>query len=304
MFYGFDMGGTKTELAVFDADFNPIWQKRLATPKDDYHALLQLFQRLTSEADAQFNCKGKVGVGIPGVVNQASGTVFTTNVPAAKNKPFIADLCQLLAREVKVDNDANCFALSEAWAPEFQRYPTVLGIILGTGLGGGYIVNGQAISGKNGITGEIGHLGLTVEAQELLGANIPRYRCGCGKTGCFEGYLSGPGFERLYAHFHQRELAAPEIINDYYLGKSPALQHVERYMQLLAAYLGNLLTLFDPHAIVIGGGLSNFDAIYQWLPERLPNYLYNHALLPTIAKARYGDSGGSRGAALLNLSGA
>lgn len=135
MYYGFDMGGTKIELAVFDNELNQVWQKRVPTPKNDYQALLDAFLALTQEADEKFNCQGKIGVGVPGIVNHAEGTVFTTNVPAAQYKPLIHDLTNALQRPVKVENDANCFALSEAWDPEFKRYPTVLGLILGTGVG-------------------------------------------------------------------------------------------------------------------------------------------------------------------------
>lgn len=135
MYYGFDMGGTKIELAVFDKDLTQVWQKRVPTPKNDYQALLNVFKDLTLEADNEVGCKGKVGVGVPGIVNAKEGTVFTTNVPAAKYKPMVHDLAHILNRPVKVENDANCFALSEAWDPEFRHHPSVLGLILGTGVG-------------------------------------------------------------------------------------------------------------------------------------------------------------------------
>ncbi|AKJ42225.1 N-acetylglucosamine kinase [Pragia fontium] len=301
MFYGFDMGGTKIELAVFDEHLKQLWQKRVPTPKDDYQALLQTFTELTLEADQRFNSKGKVGVGIPGIVNAKQGTVFTTNVPAAKHKPLVADLTHCLQRPVRIDNDANCFALSEAWDTEFRQYPTVLGMILGTGVGGGFVVDGKVISGKNGIAGEIGHLNLTTAAANVLTNKVPEIVCGCGKTGCFEGYLSGPGFERIYSCFYHEKLSAVKIIENYYAGDDAAKVHVERYVTVLSMYLGNILTLFDPHLLVIGGGLSQFDEIYRLLPEYLPQYLYGIATLPQIEKARYGDAGGARGAACLNL---
>lgn len=274
----------------------------MPTPKNDYRALLQVFTDLTQEADRRFNCKGAVGVGIPGIVNHGEGTVFTTNVPAAKHQPLIADLTACLERKVVVDNDANCFALSEAWDKAFRQYPTVLGVILGTGVGGGFIVNGKVVTGKNGIAGEIGHLNLTVNAARLLD-DMPQVTCGCGKTDCFEGYLAGPGFERIFTHFYHKTLSAVQIIENYHAGEPAAKNHVERYLQLLACYFGNILTLFDPHLVVIGGGLSQFDEIYRRLPEYLPEHLYGMAKIPKIEKARYGDAGGARGAACLNLSG-
>lgn len=301
MYYGFDMGGTKIELAVFDESLNPIWQKRVPTPKDDYQALLNAFRHLTEEADTQFNGQGKVGVGIPGIVNHEKGTVFTTNVPAAKYQPLVYDLADTLQRPVKVENDANCFALSEAWAPEFKNYPTVLGLILGTGVGGGFVTHGKVLPGKNGIAGEIGHMNVTLQGARLLGNQVPEVMCGCGKPACFETYLSGPGFERIYTSFTGEQKSAIEIIQLYYQGDRNAKQHVERYIDLLGMFLGQVLTILDPDLVVIGGGLSQFDGIYQLLPDVLPQYLYGIANLPAIEKARYGDSSGARGAACLNL---
>ncbi len=301
MYYGFDMGGTKIELAVFDQNLNQIWQKRVPTPKEDYQALLNVFRDLTAEADRKFNCQAKVGVGVPGIVNHTKGTVFTTNVPTAQYKPLIHDLAHILQRPVKVDNDANCFALSEAWDSEFKRYPSVLGLILGTGVGGGFVINGKVLPGKNGIAGEIGHMNLSVRAAKLLGDKVPEITCGCGQIACFETYLSGPGFERIYTAFTGEKRSAIEIIQFYKQGDSQAKQHVERYITVLAMFMGQVVTVLDPDLVVIGGGLSQFEDIYRLLPEVLPQYLYGIATLPAIEKARYGDSGGARGAAFLNL---
>ncbi|WP_060435689.1 N-acetylglucosamine kinase, partial [Serratia marcescens] len=245
--------------------------------------------------------RGSVGIGIPGLPNDDDGTLFTANVPAAMGRPLPRDLAALIGREVRVDNDANCFALSEAWDDEFRRYPTVLGIILGTGVGGGLIVDGKTVPGRNYIAGEFGHLRLPVDALEVLGRDVPRVACGCGHQGCIENYISGRGFEWMYAHFYGRHLPATEIIAHYQAGEAQAVAHVDRFMDVLAICLGNLLTVLDPHLVVIGGGLSNFDAIYQALPQRLPAHLLRVARLPRIEKARYGDAGGVRGAAFLNL---
>ncbi|CAM3887335.1 N-acetylglucosamine kinase [Serratia silvae] len=300
MYYGFDMGGTKIELGVFDANLQRIWQKRVPTPRDDYRQLLTVLRDLTHEADAVCGTPGRVGIGIPGLPNE-DGTLFTANVPAAMGQPLPRDLSALIGREVKVDNDANCFTLSEAWDEEFRHYPTVLGIILGTGVGGGFIVNGKVVSGRNFITGEFGHFRLPVDALEVLGRDIPRVACGCGHDGCIENYISGRGFEWMYAHFYQQQLPAQQIIAHYQVGEPQAVAHVERFLDVLAICLGNLLTIIDPHLVVIGGGLSNFAAIYQALPQRLPAHLLRVAKLPRIEKARYGDAGGVRGAAFLNL---
>ncbi|MCP1106319.1 N-acetylglucosamine kinase [Serratia nevei] len=301
MYYGFDMGGTKIELGVFDDNLQRIWQKRVPTPREDYRQLLATLCDLTLEADAFCGRRGSVGIGIPGLPNDDDGTLFTANVPAAMGRPLPRDLAALIGREVRVDNDANCFALSEAWDDEFRRYPTVLGIILGTGVGGGLIVDGKTVPGRNYIAGEFGHLRLPVDALEVLGRDVPRVACGCGHQGCIENYISGRGFEWMYAHFYGRHLPATEIIAHYLAGEPQAVAHVDRFMDVLAICLGNLLTVLDPHLVVIGGGLSNFDAIYQALPQRLPAHLLRVARLPRIEKARYGDAGGVRGAAFLNL---
>ncbi|MHA7847172.1 N-acetylglucosamine kinase [Serratia sp. D1N4] len=300
MYYGFDMGGTKIELGVFDADLRRIWQKRLPTPRDDYRQLLAVLRDLTHEADAFCGTQGSVGIGIPGLPNE-DGTLFTANVPAAMGQPLPRDLSTLIGREIRVDNDANCFALSEAWDDEFRHYPSVLGIILGTGVGGGLIVDGKVLSGRNYIAGEFGHFRLPVDALEVLGRDIPRVACGCGHDGCIENYISGRGFEWMYSHFYQHHLPAQQIIAHYQAGEPRAVAHVDRFLEVLAICLGNLLTIIDPHLVVIGGGLSNFDAIYQALPQRLPAHLLRVAKLPRIEKARYGDAGGVRGAAFLNL---
>ncbi|MFI0488376.1 MAG: N-acetylglucosamine kinase [Yersinia sp. (in: enterobacteria)] len=302
MYYGFDMGGTKIELGVFDADLQCVWQKRVPTPREDYQELLNTLQDLTREADAWCGVKGSVGIGIPGSFNADDGTVFTVNVPAAMGQALQGDLSRLIEREIYIDNDANCFALSEASDPEFRAYPTVLGLILGTGVGGGFIVNGRIVSGRNHITGEFGHLRLPVDALDILGADIPRVPCGCGHNGCIENYVSGRGFEWMYKHFNQEFLPATQIIANYNAGQPNAITHVDRFMDVLAVCLGNLLTMFDPHLVVIGGGLSNFEKIYQELPKRLPQQLFRVARLPRIEKARYGDAGGVRGAAFLHLS--
>ncbi|WP_337236408.1 N-acetylglucosamine kinase [Proteus faecis] len=301
MYYGFDMGGTKIELAVFDKDLTQIWQKRVPTPKNDYQALLNVFKELTLEADNEIGYKGKVGVGVPGIVNAKEGTVFTTNVPAAKYKPMIHDLAHILNRPVKVENDANCFALSEAWDPEFRHHPSVLGLILGTGVGGGFVIDGKVLSGKNGIAGEIGHMNLNVDADNVIGETMPKIICGCGKKACFETYLSGRGFERMYKAFNDAPQRAVDIVEQYYAGDKKTQEHVDRYMKVLAIYLSNILTVLDPHLIVIGGGLSQFNALYELLPEYLSHCVYGNAQIPLIEKARHGDAGGARGAACLNL---
>lgn len=301
MFYGFDMGGSKIALGVYDAQRQQIWSKRVATPRDDYAQLLAAFTDLTAEADAFTGTRGSVGVGVPGLIDPDDGTLFTANVPAARGRALGRDLSRLLGREVRVDNDANCFALSEAWDDEFQACPVVLGLILGTGVGGGLVVEGKPVSGRNFVTGEMGHMRLPIDALAVLGQDIPLPQCSCGKRGCIELFLSGQGFAWLFHHFYQQTLSAEAIAERYYQGDRQAQEHTARFRALLAVCLGNLLTLIDPHLVVLGGGLSNFDALYDGLAEQVKPHLLPVAKPPRFARARHGDAGGMRGAAFLHL---
>ncbi|MGP3593061.1 N-acetylglucosamine kinase [Vagococcus sp. WN89Y] len=301
MNYGFDIGGTKIALGVFDSERRLQWEKRVATPHDSYEAFLHALASLVDEADARFGVKGSVGIGIPGMPETADGTLYAANVPAASGKPLRRDLCDLLNRDVRLDNDANCFTLSEAWDDEFRQYPLVMGLILGTGVGGGLVVNGKSVTGRRYITGEFGHIRLPVDALALMGFDFPLTRCGCGKLGCIENYLSGRGFAWLYQHFYHQTLTAPEIITRWEQGEATACAHVERYADLLAVCLGNILTIVDPDLLVIGGGLSNFSALTTLLPERIRPHLLPAGDVPRIERARHGDAGGMRGAAFLHL---
>ncbi|HBY1426499.1 ROK family protein, partial [Klebsiella pneumoniae] len=192
-------------------------------------------------------------------------------------------------------------ALSEAWDDEFTQYPLVMGLILGTGVGGGLVLNGKSITGHSYITGEFGHIRLPVDALEVVGRDFPLLRCGCGQLGCIENYLSGRGFAWLYEHFYQQPLSSPEIVAQWQQHDPRAQAHVERYLDLLAVCLGNILTIVDPDLLVLGGGLSNFTAISEGLAQRLPRHLLPVARVPRIERARHGDAGGMRGAAFLHL---
>lgn len=301
MYYGFDIGGSKIALGVFDKTRRLQWEKRVATPKASYADFLQAVEALVGEADSRFDCQGSVGIGIPGMPETADGTLYAANVPAASGQPLRSDLSARLGREVRLDNDANCFALSEAWDDEFTQYPLVMGLILGTGVGGGLVLNGKSITGHSYITGEFGHIRLPVDALAVVGRDFPLIRCGCGQLGCIENYLSGRGFAWLYEHYYQHAITAPDIVTLWQQGDVRAREHVERYLDLLAVCLGNILTIVDPDLLVLGGGLSNFTAISEGLAQRLPRHLLPVARVPRIERARHGDAGGMRGAAFLHL---
>ena len=303
MLYGLDIGGTKIELAVFNSQLEKQYSERVETPKTSYDDWLNAIFNLVKKADEKFGCKGSVGLGIPGFVNQSSGIAEITNIRVADNKPILRDLSALLGREVRAENDANCFALSEAWDAENTEYPSVLGLILGTGFGGGFVLNGKIHSGQTGMAGELGHLQLNYHALKLLGwDNAPIYQCGCGNIACLDTYLSGRGFEMLYRDLKGESLSAKDIILRFYAGDKSAVDFVGVFIELAAISIGNIITAFDPHLIVLGGGLSNFDYLYEALPKALPAHLMRSAKVPVIKKAKYGDSGGVRGAAALFLS--
>ncbi|QEH47321.1 N-acetylglucosamine kinase [Aggregatibacter actinomycetemcomitans] len=303
MLYGLDIGGTKIELAVFNSQLEKQYRERVETPKTSYEDWLNTIADLVKKADEKFGGKGSVGLGIPGFVNQTTGIAEITNIRVADNKPILCDLSAILEREVRAENDANCFGLSEAWDAENAEYPSVLGLILGTGFGGGFVLNGKIHSGQTGMAGELGHLQLNYHALKLLGWDkAPIYDCGCGNKACLDTYLSGRGFEMLYRDLKGEALSAKEIIQRFYAGDKSAVDFVSVFVELAAISIGNIITAFDPHLIVLGGGLSNFDYLYGALPKALPPHLMRSAKVPVIKKAKYGDSGGVRGAAALFLS--
>lgn len=301
MYYGFDIGGTKIEFGAFDENLQRIATERVPTPSSDYELLIETIVSLINKYDTQLNCEGKIGIGIPGMEDADTGAILTSNIPAAKGHFLKHDLQAKLAREVSIDNDANCFALSEAWDDDLKDEKSVLGLILGTGFGGGIVINGQVFTGRNNVAGEMGHTRMPIDGWFHLGANAPLFECGCDKKGCIDNYLSGRGFEQLYAHYYGEALKATEIIANQAVGEQKAVEHVERFMELLAICFANLFTAFDPHVVVLGGGLSNYDLIYEELPKRIPKHLLSVAKVPKIIKAKHGDSGGVRGAAFLNI---
>ncbi|KMK51377.1 N-acetylglucosamine kinase [[Actinobacillus] muris] len=301
-YYGLDIGGTKIELAVFNDKLEKLYSERVPTPQTSYEDWLYTIETLVRNADQKFATKGNVGLGLPGFVNRETGVAEITNIRVADGKTIIRDLSERLGREVKGENDANCFALSEAWDENNQQYATVLGLILGTGFGGGLVFDGKIHSGHIGMAGEVGHMQLNYHALKLLGwDNAPIYECGCGNRACLDTYLSGRGFEMLYRDLVGETLDAKNIISRFYQNEPKTVEFVNTFIELMAVSIGNLITVLDPDMIVFGGGLSNFDYIYEALPKALPPHLMRSAKVPVLKKAIHGDAGGTRGAAALFL---
>lgn len=300
MLYGFDIGGTKIAFGAFDATLSRVRQHRFATPKD-YATLLDELCHTVRQADSELGCQGSVGLGIPGIIDSISGSLLTANVPAANGRRLQEDLQERLGRPVYIDNDANCFALSEAMDAANQHLASVLGVILGTGVGSGMIFRGQIHNGLNHVAGELGHMRLPIDALQAFGGDLPVFSCGCGQRGCIDNYLSGRGFEQLFFHRFSERLAAQDIIQRYREGHPATVVFVEQFFELTACCFAGYLAMLDPELIVLGGGLSNFDELYRELPKRLPRYMLKFARVPRIEKARHGDDGGVRGAAFLPL---
>ena len=299
LLYGFDIGGTKIAFSVYDHALNCLFATQVATPSD-YASFLSVICEMVTHADQSFACTGMIGIGLPGAINVQNDRIYCANVSALNGQRLIADMSILFGRDIKLENDANCFLLSECTGGAGEGCATVLGITLGTGVGGAIFVNGALHYGKNAFAGEIGHY--PIPATLLLKyPDLPRFRCGCGRQMCLETYISGTGLSNLYQYYAQQFLSSPEILNKQQMGERIASKVVDIYLEILAAGLATSILVVDPDALVFGGGLSNLNALSEQLIKRLPKYLLNNTSLPKISKATFGATGGVRGAAILNL---
>ena len=296
---GVDLGGTKTEAIAIAADGQTLARRRLPTPKGDYPGTIEGIAILVDGLVAAFaethGTPAGIGVGIPGAVSPATGLIKNANSTWLIGKPFDRDLEARLGRPVRLANDADCLALSEASDGAAAGRPTVFAAILGTGVGGGLTVHGHLVTGPNAIAGEWGHNPLPWPVPDEL----PGPTCYCGKTGCIETWLSGPGFasdqERATGTFMQAE----EIVAAALAGDATAAECLERYCDRLARALASVINIFDPHAIVLGGGLSNVAAVYERVPALWDRYCFSDTVVTPLLKSQHGDSSGVRGAAWL-----
>lgn len=289
---GIDLGGTKTEIIVLGEDGTPLLRRRRPTPAG-YDAALRTIAGLVNEAEQETGQRASVGVGIPGCISPATGLVKNANSNALNGHPFDRDLAALLGREVRVANDANCFALSEATDGAAAGNAVVFGVILGTGTGAGIVVNGRILEGRHRLAGEYGHTPLPWPKPD----EIPLRSCWCGQTGCLELYLSGPSLAR--------ECDGPGYTDATCLpqraaaGDEKARAALDRHADRMARALAVITNLLDPDCIVLGGGLSNMEHFYTMLPELMRPYIFSDHVAPNIVKAKHGDSSGVRGAAWL-----
>lgn len=292
---GIDLGGTKIEGIALGPDGTERARKRVPSPRNDYAATITAIRDLVASLEAEAGTQGSVGIGMPGAISPATGLVKNANSTWLNGQPFHADIEAALARPVRLANDADCFALSEATDGAGAGAPSVFGVILGTGVGGGIVVNGRLLSGPNAIAGEWGHNSLPF----VLPDEMPGPDCYCGKKGCIESWLSGPGFAADYM-LDTREALSPEgIVAAAQAGNRPARFALRRYADRLARALAHIINILDPHVIVLGGGMSNIDALYDEVPARWGAYVFSDTVATRLARHQHGDSSGVRGAAWL-----
>jgi fructokinase len=292
---GIDLGGTKIEALAIDRDGKELLRHRVDTPQGDYDATIATMAALVERIEAELRRTGTVGAGIPGCISGVSRVVKNANSTWLNGKPLDRDLCAALGREVRVANDANCLAISEATDGAAAGKRVVFGVILGTGCGGGIAVHGQVHDGPNGIAGEWGHNPLPW----MLPEELPGPACYCGKHGCLETWISGTGVAQDHKRVTGRELTTREIVAAAEAGDSEAQATVDRFEDRLARGLAHVINLLDPDVVVFGGGLSKVQQLYSNLPKILPRYVFGGEAATPIVPAKFGDSSGVRGAAWL-----
>ena len=291
---GIDLGGTKTEVIALDDRRAELLRRREPTPQGDYKATIALIVRLVRETEIEVGKRGSVGIGTPGALSPATARLRNSNSTCLNGQPVKADIERALGREVRMENDANCLALSEAHDGAARGFAITFAVILGTGVGGGIVVNGRALTGANAIAGEWGHNALPWPQPDEL----PGSPCYCGKTGCIETFLSGPGLARDYASA-SGETIAPEEIVDRAPADDAASQALARYEHRLARGLAGVINVLDPHVVVLGGGLSNIDRLYANVPKLWTQWIFSDVVRTKLVRNYHGDSSGVRGAALL-----
>jgi fructokinase len=302
---GIDLGGTKIEGLALSDDGREIERRRIAAPRGSYeHTIRSIVELVTSieraclaEADSPAATKADatVGIGIPGAISPATGLIKNANSTWLIGRPLAEDLSRALARPVRLANDANCFALSEATDGAAAGAAVVFGVIIGTGTGGGLVVNGRLVAGANAIAGEWGHNPLpSPEDDERPGA-----RCYCGRSGCIETFLSGPALARDYIALGGDDLSAAEVALRADGGDRRAIECLERYERRFARAIASIINVVDPDVIVLGGGLSNIARLYEQVPKLWSAHVFSDRVDTRLVRAMHGDASGVRGAAWL-----
>jgi fructokinase len=292
---GIDLGGSKIEIVALAADGSERFRRRVPTPQDGYLPVLDAIADLVAAADAAVGARGSVGIGTPGSISRATGLLRGANSIYLNDKPVGVDLEQRLGRAVRITNDANCFALSEATDGAAAGAETVFGVILGTGVGAGIVVRGRVLIGPNAIAGEWGHNPMPwPEVGERPGPP-----CFCGQSGCIELFLSGPGLEREHRRSTGKDLGARDIAAAAAAGDAACEASLVHYERRLARALAHVINILDPDVIVLGGGLSNMPRLYDNVPRLWGEWVFSDRVDTRLVAHRHGDSSGVRGAAWL-----
>ena len=292
---GVDLGGTKIEAVALDRDGQERGRRRVPTPRGRYGATLAAITTLVEGLERESGEPARVGIGMPGALSPATGLVKNANSVWLNGRPLRQDLQRLLHRPLRFANDANCFALSEARDGAGEGAPVVFGVILGTGTGGGVVVHGRVLGGPNAVAGEWGHNPLPWPRP----GEWPGAACYCGRTGCVETFLSGPGVSRDHREATGEELDATTIAARAADGDAACEATLARYEERLARALATVVNLLDPDVIVLGGGLSNLTRLYSGVPERWGAWVFSDRVDTVLRPPKHGDSSGVRGAAWL-----
>ncbi len=292
---GIDLGGTKIEIVVLDAQGRELVRRRVPTPQRDYRETLAAVAALVASVERELGARGSVGVGTPGSISRATGLLRGSNSLCLNGQPIRQDLEIALGRAVRITNDANCFALSEATDGAGKGAAVVFGAILGTGVGAGIVVDGRVLDGPNAIAGEWGHNPLPWPRDD----ERPGAACFCGRAGCIETWLSGPGIERDHLRAAGAPVKAHEIAARAEGGDVASMATLVRYEERLARALAHVINLLDPDVIVLGGGMSNLDRLYANVPQRWGAWVFSDRVDTRLVRHAHGDSSGVRGAAWL-----
>ena len=292
MHIGIDLGGTKTESIILDENGKEVERLRKETPKN-YNGTLDTICELVKYLEEKYKTKCSVGVGTPGALSKETDCIKGGNSTWLNGRPLKKDIELRLNRKIFFENDANCFALSEAYDGAGSKHEIVFGVIIGTGVGGGLVIDKKIINGFNNITGEWGHNQMPVGSNDKWN----RHDCYCGKKGCIETFLSGPGFSKHYYDLFNDALDAKIIQENANNGDEKALEFIFQYLDYLARGLAQVINIIDPGAIVLGGGVSNMKQIYGNINAKLKKYVFSDTVNTEVVKNKFGDSSGVRGAA-------
>jgi len=292
---GIDLGGSKIEIIALDGEGGELLRRRVPTPQGDYHGTLRAIADLVHQVEAALGQAGTLGIGTPGVISRATGLLKNSNSVHLNGQPILQDLEALLQRKLRISNDANCFALSEATDGAAAGAAVVFGVIIGTGTGAGIVVNGHVLTGANGIAGEWGHNPLPWPE----GVELPGPTCYCGRHGCIETFLSGPGMAGDHQRVSGKKLDAATIVARAAAGDAACDLTLQRYENRLARSLAHVINILDPDVIVLGGGMSNIERLYENVPGIWGRYVFSDRVDTRLVRNRFGDSSGVRGAAWL-----